>query len=646
MISLAAAMAGSRGLHLAACLSLLGTASFVAWILPAATAVPDVLRVRLTRLWWISGLIALLAGMVWFALQTATIADADNLSDLRDALPLVALHTRYGRMLMLRLGLVVLATLPALTGGRSKVPLYLALAETAVALCLQGMIGHAGAMGGAVGDGLILSESLHLLAAGIWLGALMPLWISVRTLAPAQTVAICERFSPIGLACVLVLAGSGFAQALRLIGSVPALLGTRYGHIAVLKIALFLLALVLATVNRLWLTDRLAAGPADARRLLVSVGFETSIGIAIVIAAAFMASAPPAAHSTPVWPFSWQISLITIDEDPDFRREVITSLVAIGASLALVITALLWRRFRLPALAILIASVLMGAPSLKLLTVQAYPTSFQTSPTDFSAASIARGQTLFAQNCAVCHGPEGEGDGPAAAALRIKPADLTMPHLWEHTDGEMFWWLTHGIDDPEAGRREGPSGGPGSGPPSGLAMPGFEATLPADDRWALIDYVRAHNAGLAMQQETAFDVPVRAPAFAITCAAVTAANMADLRGHAVHVVAGDAVSINVPPELGIPTIGLALQDGAVPAPGSCVAADETAWRAFAVLADLPPAKLAGAEFLIDPNGWLRAVYRPGTGGGWHTRESLIAAVRGICAAPVQQPNGAQHGHHH
>ena len=255
--------------------------------------------------------------------------------------------------------------------------------------------------------------------------------------------AICERFTPIGLACVLVLAGTGSAQGLELIGGLPALFGTTYGQIAVLKITLFLLALMLAAFNRLWLTDRLAAGSAVAcRHLQASVCFETTIGLAIVTAAAFMASSPPAAHTTPVWPFSWQFSLVTVNEDPDFRREVIISLLAIGATVILFAGALAWRRFRVATLVVLAAVAFWRGPSLSLLTVEAYPTSFQTSPSDFAAASIVRGQTLFARNCISCHGSNGDGNGPEAASMRIKPADLTMPHLWEHSDGEMFWWLT------------------------------------------------------------------------------------------------------------------------------------------------------------------------------------------------------------
>jgi putative copper export protein/mono/diheme cytochrome c family protein len=640
MIGLATIMALVRGLHLAATLSLLGTAGFLAWMLPAAGgvavgAVPDLLRRRLRRLWWISGLVALLAGVAWFILQSAAIAGAESLSDLLDAIPVVAAHTRYGNVMMVRLGLLAVATLVPLVpimGGRASVHLTIVL--TAVALGLQGLIGHAGATEGAIGDGLVLSEFLHLAAAGLWLGALLPLGLSLWALPPAQAAPVCERFSPIGLGCVLVLAGTGFVQGLDLIGSLPALFGTTYGHFALLKISLFLVALVLAALNRLWLTDRLAAGVASARRvLLASVSVETCVGLAIVTAAAFMASSPPAAHTTPVWPFSWRFSLVTVNEDPDFRREVLMSVSAIGAAIVLMVASLLWRRFRLAALAILVAAVVVFGPSLSLLTVEAYPTSFQTSPTGFSAASIARGQALYGPNCAACHGPDGEGNGPDAAGLRIKPANLTMPHLWEHSDGELFWWLTHGIDDPE-------------GPKGALAMPGFGTSLSADDRWALIDYIRAHNAGLAAREDSSFGIPVRAPAFPVTCAGVMASTTADLRGRAVHLVAADAVAIEVPPLSGISTINVALRDGARPAPGACVAASPRAWTAYAVLADLPPDRLSGAEFLVDPDGWLRALRRPGTAGEWHIREKLVAAIRKICGSPIRQPSGDQHGHHH
>lgn len=41
-------------------------------------------------------------------------------------------------------------------------------------------------------------------------------------------------------------------------------------------------------------------------------------------------------------------------------------------------------------------------------------------------ASAGRGKELFSEYCASCHGVSGKGDGPAAMALKIPPADLTV----------------------------------------------------------------------------------------------------------------------------------------------------------------------------------------------------------------------------
>ncbi len=37
-----------------------------------------------------------------------------------------------------------------------------------------------------------------------------------------------------------------------------------------------------------------------------------------------------------------------------------------------------------------------------------------------------RGPDLYHAHCAACHGSDGKGNGPAAAALKTKPADLTV----------------------------------------------------------------------------------------------------------------------------------------------------------------------------------------------------------------------------
>lgn len=49
----------------------------------------------------------------------------------------------------------------------------------------------------------------------------------------------------------------------------------------------------------------------------------------------------------------------------------------------------------------------------------------QSQRTPGKPASTERGKALFSEYCASCHGVSGRGDGPAAPALKIPPADLT-----------------------------------------------------------------------------------------------------------------------------------------------------------------------------------------------------------------------------
>ena len=48
--------------------------------------------------------------------------------------------------------------------------------------------------------------------------------------------------------------------------------------------------------------------------------------------------------------------------------------------------------------------------------------------------SPASGKEMYISYCAVCHGTDGKGNGPAAEALKTPPADLTM--LSKNSDGK------------------------------------------------------------------------------------------------------------------------------------------------------------------------------------------------------------------
>lgn len=54
-------------------------------------------------------------------------------------------------------------------------------------------------------------------------------------------------------------------------------------------------------------------------------------------------------------------------------------------------------------------------------------------------ADEARGQALYAANCASCHGPRGEGDGPGAGALLPRPSALSEHAYTTARVGEALW---------------------------------------------------------------------------------------------------------------------------------------------------------------------------------------------------------------
>ena len=605
----------ARAAAVAGLLSLFGTLAFRDYVMPralrgAAPEAEEAVGPWLRRLAQGSVIAAALGLLLWLVLQAADMAGAGSAAQALAAVPVVAGDTWFGHLVLLQL----LALLAAACLLRRR---WGALGMAGLALALQAGHGHAAAMDS--GPGLLLAAGvLHLLGAGGWLGGLAPLLLVVRH-APARVGAMAARwFSPPGKLCVAAVAASAGVQGWVLVGSIPGLVGTAYGGMALVKLAGFGALLGFAMVNRYRLAPALLRGDADpARRVLArSILVQTGCGLAVVAAAAVLSSVPPAMHLQPVWPFPLRFTLDTVNEDPEFRMEVLGAVLALlGAAALLGVAVLVRRRLRWAAVAAALGIAWLAVPHLDLLFVPATATSFYHSPTGFASGSIMAGGALYPAQCSACHGAQGRGDGPAAAGLPVPPADLTAAHLWMHSDGEMFWWLQHGIEAPRGG----------------MAMPGFPG-LTDPQRWALIDWVRAHNAGLAFQAAGAWPQPLQAPELQADCDGGRTVSLADLRGGFVRVVAGVA-----PPAPGVTTI-LATDDPAVqPAPGLCIARDQDVPAAYATVTGLTPRMLPGTQVLIDGSGWLRAVQL----GGWDS-QTLAAAVRELAAQPIAAMTGDAH----
>lgn len=57
----------------------------------------------------------------------------------------------------------------------------------------------------------------------------------------------------------------------------------------------------------------------------------------------------------------------------------------------------------------------------------------------------ARGQILYDEHCARCHGLTGKGDGPEAAKLMVPPANFHSARSKAKTDFELLTSISYGI---------------------------------------------------------------------------------------------------------------------------------------------------------------------------------------------------------
>lgn len=106
----------------------------------------------------------------------------------------------------------------------------------------------------------------------------------------------------------------------------------------------------------------------------------------------------------------------------------------------------------------------------------AHVASTVVNPNPGDPAAVARGGPLFVANCASCHGERGRGDGPGAANLNPRPANLAA-HIPLHTEAETFFFVSDGF--------------------GGTAMSGWKDRLSEQQMWDIVNFLRAEFAAPA-----------------------------------------------------------------------------------------------------------------------------------------------------
>jgi len=261
----------ARLLHYAAVTSLAGVSFFPLY------AYADAEPIALLR--WRQGVLlaaaiaALLSGVLWFVFVVAnmsgTLADVGD----REVLWTVLNETTFGRVwtagtLLAVLVLGVISTRFDSTAGPQ--PDWILPFLTGALLASLAGVGHSQIEEGVAGAIHVTSDAAHLLAAGAWLGGLLPLGFilvhygrEIETARATDLDEILLRFSGIGYVAVATLMGSGLLNGWFLIGNVAGLFATPYGQLLSVKLVLFAGMLALAVSNRFWIVPSLTRARTD-----------------------------------------------------------------------------------------------------------------------------------------------------------------------------------------------------------------------------------------------------------------------------------------------------------------------------------------------------------------------------------------------
>jgi putative copper export protein/mono/diheme cytochrome c family protein len=521
----------------------------------------------------------------------------------------------------------------------------------------------------------IAVDAAHLIATGAWLGGLLPfarllLWAGAgRDREGLEVAAIAtRRFSGLGLVAMTTLASTGVFNLWEHVPSIPALMGTAYGHWLSLKLGVWLLLLGTAAGSRwrvkprllaLTTTGDVEAGPTVVHRLRRQLLGELTLGSAILATVAVLGLTPPAHHVAPNWPLPFRLAWAATPELPGVppRLAVATGAAVLGLLVAVVAGVMRPRHWGWMAGAGLVAVAAAVVLELPIVAVSAYPTTYLQSAIPYTAAAIAHGQGLYETHCAACHDGAGVGNASPARGHSLL-ADVGPAQSGPGpTMGDLFWLVTHGE--------------PGS------TMPAFGDRLAPRDRWAILQYLaarteaeRARTLGPDLAPRA---LAIAAPDFDYTTRRGESGALHEHRGH--HSVL--LVLFSVPGSLdrlvlldrvaatlrdaGLQLLAVPLHPDPALARQPVLAAltlpiiDDGAAEVVATyrLFEGPPApstttaapELAHMELLIDPQGALRARWVPDDDReGWANPARLQAETLRLSEETPEAPPPKEHVH--
>lgn len=279
-----------------AVLTIFGTGAFALFFAPSSDPRGEAVVITLSPLWRVLAVVVLLTAPLVLLDITAEMA-AVSWWEAIPLIPTVMTDTHVGRVWAGFMPATVLLLAGALLPPQYSFRTIGLLTLSTLLLLFDALSSHAtdkGAMAVAV-------YFVHEIAVGLWIGALLGLWIVARRgQVPEHWVEdAARRVSKLAAWCVLAVVLTGAYTAYEALGvNVSLLLFSVYGRTLSAKIILFGLVLALGAYNRYRLVPEVKV-PRSRNALLRNVGAESLILLVGVLAlAALLANTPPA-HNHP-----------------------------------------------------------------------------------------------------------------------------------------------------------------------------------------------------------------------------------------------------------------------------------------------------------------------------------------------------------
>ena len=232
----------------------------------------------------------------WLFIQTGSMGDGWRDIANPELITTVLLDTYFGSVWLLRFLFMTVLLATFIIASNSTLTQQTVL--SGLLLASLGPIGHPSMLEGFMGQYLILNNALHLLAAGLWVGGLLPLSACLVVFPHSIyqiDLAIClRRYSSFGQLAVCLVLVTGALNAFMILGTFPSDWTSQYQSILFVKILLVAVMIGIALFNRYILNPAVrASAPKVLRALIVGSWVEIGISAAVICLVGFLGQLQP-----------------------------------------------------------------------------------------------------------------------------------------------------------------------------------------------------------------------------------------------------------------------------------------------------------------------------------------------------------------